>query len=139
MDLTKEIPYVAVFGIKSWKDTIMMYQWRIIRLTMKQQPLFQGVHHPRKGCKKFSQSKERKIRIRVNENQEHYNAKMKQARGKATSFRVDDVVAIKLIKSIRPRLFTPMSLLAKFFMLKIITLKCYKPWNNFNISFNQSF
>ena len=139
MDLTKEIPYVAVFGIKSWKDTIMMYQWRIIRLTMKQQPLFQGVHHPRKGCKKFSQSKERKIRIRVNENQELYNAKMKQARGKAPSFRVDDIVPIKLIKSIRPRLHTPVSLLAKFFMLKIITLSCYKPWNNFSFSFNQSF
>ena len=44
---------------------------------------------------------------------------MKQARGKALSFRVDDVVAIKSIKSIRLRLFALMSSLAKFSMLEV--------------------
>ena len=34
----------------------------------------------------------------VNENQEQYNAKMKQARSKKTSFIVDDIVAIKINK-----------------------------------------
>ena len=34
----------------------------------------------------------------VNQNQEQYNAKMKQARSKKTSFKVDDIVAIKIDK-----------------------------------------
>ena len=34
----------------------------------------------------------------VNENQEHYNAKMKTARGKPPLFRVDEIVVIKIDK-----------------------------------------
>ena len=40
----------------------------------------------------------KKVKNSVNENQEHYNAKMKTARGKPPLFRVDEIVVIKIDK-----------------------------------------
>ena len=54
----------------------------------------------------------------VNETQEQYNTKMKQAKSKKTSFNVDDIVAIKIDKVDKT---SDMSSLAKFFRLKITT------------------
>ena len=55
----------------------------------------------------------KKMQKTVNENQEQYNAKMTQARSKNTSFKVDDIVAIKIEKVDRTSPLHPNVLIGK--------------------------
>ena len=76
------------FESKSKKDmaTIKQKQWT----------LQQGKIQDKNGRVEFRAKK--KVKYSVIENQEHYNAKVKTARGKPPLFRVDEIVAIKIDK-----------------------------------------
>ena len=65
----------------------------IATIKQKQWTLQQWKIQDKNGRVEFRAKK--KVKNSVNENQEHYNAKMKTARGKPPLFRVDEIVAIQ--------------------------------------------
>ena len=93
---TKQIPYVVVFGKKPWKET------NNNGLSTEDSEQTSTIVTPSSSSQKRQLEEEseqrKKMQKTVNENQEQYNAKMKQARSKKTSFNVDDIVAIKIDK-----------------------------------------
>ena len=96
---TKEIPYVVVFGIKPWKETnnndVSIENNEANNETTT---IVTRSSSSQKRAQEDQSEQRKKIKNSVNENQEHYNAKMKKARGKPSLFRVDEIVAIKIDK-----------------------------------------
>ena len=68
----------------------------IATIKQKQWTLRQGKIQDKNGRVEFRAKK--KVKNSLNENQEHYKAKMKTARGKPPLFRVDEIVVIKIDK-----------------------------------------
>ena len=72
----------------------------------------------------LSSEQSKKVENSVNENQEHYNAKMKTARGKPPLFIVDDIVAIKIDNVEKTSSLHPNDLIGKILRVENnITLK----------------
>ena len=108
---TKQIPYVAVFGTKPWKEA------KNNGLSTEDNDETSTIVTPSSSSQKRQleeQTEQRKkMQKTVNENQEQYNAKMTQARSKNTSFKVDDIVAIKIEKVDRASPLHPNVLIGK--------------------------
>ena len=66
-----------------------------------------------KSAQEDQSEQRKKIKNSVNKNQEHYNAIMKKATGKAPSFRMDEIVAIKTDKKDRTSPLHPNVLVGK--------------------------
>ena len=108
---TKQIPYVAVFGTKPWKET------NNNGLSTENNDETSTTVTPSSSSQKKQleeKSEQRnKMQKTVNENQEKYNAKMKQARSKKSYFKVNDTVAIKIDKVDKTSPLHPNALIGK--------------------------
>ena len=92
---TKQIPYVAVFGTKPWKET---NNNGLSTEDNDETTIVTPSSSSQKRQLEEQSEQRKKMQKTVNENQEQYNAKMKQARKTKTSFKVGDIVAIKIDK-----------------------------------------
>ena len=96
---TKEIPCVVVFGIKPWKETNNNdVSIANNEANNEATTIITRSSSSHKRAQEDQSEQRKKIKNSVNENQEHYNAKMKKARGKPSLFRVDEMVGIKIDK-----------------------------------------
>ena len=92
---TKEIPYVVVFGIKPWKETNNNdVSIENNEANNEATTIVTRSSSSHKRAQEDQSEQRKKIKNSVNENQEHYNAKMKKAREKPSLFRVDEIVIV---------------------------------------------